>query len=236
MSANELIAKSLSRLSFINAGGKQGAKTTRGILCGNYNSVEQKNISRAVQQYKEFSKKIYFSEGVGDIHVETLKRKVEAVTKVQGEPPVLMIDYMQILAPYEKGMTDKQSTDKNITELKRLSRDLGLPVVGISSFNRESYREPVSMASFKESGAIEYSSDVLIGMQYDGWDYQESDKGVLRTSRINSLNKSMAILAAKGEPQPVQAKILKNRNGIKRDVYFEFYPIFNLFRTVNYHE
>ena len=29
--------------------------------------------------------------------------------------------------------------------------------------NRENYYQPVSMASFKESGAIEYSSDVLIG-------------------------------------------------------------------------
>lgn len=236
MSANELIAKSLSRLSFINAGGKQGAKSTIGILHGDYNQAEQKNISRAVKQYQDFSKKIYFNEGVGDIHVSDLKKKVEALTKIHGEPPVLMIDYLQILAPYDLKMTDKQNTDKNITELKRLSRDLGLPVLGISSFNRESYREPVSMASFKESGAIEYSSDVLIGMQYDGYDYQESDKGTLRTSRINELNKDMARLAAKGEPQRVQAKILKNRNGVKHDVYFDFYPMFNLFRVVNYHE
>ena len=50
-------------------------------------------------------------------------------------------------------------------ELKRLSRDYKLPLIGISSFNRDSYTEAVSMKSFKESGAIEYSSDVLMGLQ-----------------------------------------------------------------------
>ena len=236
MSANELIAKSLSRLSFINAGGKQGAKTTRGILTGRYNEAEKKNVVRATLQYQEFSKNLYFSEGVGDIHVDDLKRKVETFTKIHGEPPVLMIDYLQILAPYEKGLTDKQSTDKNITELKRMSRDFGLPVFGISSFNRESYKEPVSMASFKESGAIEYSSDVLIGMQYDGWDYKDGERPQERLFNIRYISSKLAIAAEQGESQRIQAKLLKNRNGSRHDVYFDFFPMFNFFRVVNLHE
>ena len=43
-----------------------------------------------------------------------------------------------------------------------------MPVLGISSFNRDNYNNPVGMQSFKESGAIEYSSDVLIGLQFKG--------------------------------------------------------------------
>ena len=51
-----------------------------------------------------------------------------------------------------------------------------MPIVGISSFNRENYTAPVNLSSFKESGSIEYSSDVLIGLQYDGMDYEVKRK------------------------------------------------------------
>ena len=42
------------------------------------------------------------------------------------------------------------------------------PMVVISSFNRENYSVRVSMQAFKEIGAIEYSTDVLIGLQLKG--------------------------------------------------------------------
>ena len=117
-----------------------------------------------------------------------------------------------------------------------MSRDFGLPVVGISSFNRESYQEPVSMKSFKESGAIEYSSDVLIALQYDGWDYKEGEKQFQRLGRLKRISENMSNAAEEGNSQLIQAKILKNRNGSRHDVYFDFFPMFNFFRAVNYHE
>ena len=39
----------------------------------------------------------------------------------------------------------------------------------------------------------------------------------------------MNIAAAKGEPQIIQLKILKNRNGRRGDVFFKYYPRFNYF-------
>jgi replicative DNA helicase len=69
------------------------------------------------------------------------------------------------MAPYNIYLNDNQNMDKNVMGLKRLGRDCKIPIIGISSFNRASYKEDVSMSSFKESGAIEYSSDVLIGLQ-----------------------------------------------------------------------
>ena len=44
---------------------------------------------------------------------------------------------------------------RQVLELKRFSRDYSIPIIGISSFNRDNYTAPVNMASFKESGAIE---------------------------------------------------------------------------------
>ena len=57
-----------------------------------------------------------------------------------------------------------------------MSRDLHIPIIGISSFNRQSYTDPVNLSSLKESGALEYGSDVVIGLQYEGMDFQKVPK------------------------------------------------------------
>ena len=234
MSANELMAKSLSRLSVINSmelyKSTNYAKTTRGILLGRYNDKEREIILRSVGQYSDFGGNLIITEGIGDVGVRAIKAKTEEFLKEKGKPPVIVIDYLQILAPFDLKMTDKQNTDKNVLELKRLSRDYGVPILGISSFNRESYRAPVGMASFKESGAIEYSSDVLIGLQYDGWDYRKGEKDNDRLTRLHEISENMRELAKQGAAQPIQAKILKNRNGIRSDLLFDFFPRFNYFR------
>ena len=63
----------------------------------------------------------------------------------------MIIDYVQILAPHDPRATDKQIIDRAVLELKRISRDFKTPVIGISSFNRMSYKNAVSMEAFKES-------------------------------------------------------------------------------------
>ena len=236
MSANELIAKTLSRLSFIKSVSEYQstcyAKTTRGVLVGRYNNdFDSKIITEAIQDYFSWGENISITEGIGDVGILTVKEKLEEFKKFRNEIPVVIIDYLQIIAPYEKGLTDKQNVDKNITELKRLSRDFDVPVLGISSFNRESYSAPVSMASFKESGAIEYSSDVLIGLQYQGWDYQEGEAEQSRQKRLREVRKKMEQKARELSSQEIQLKILKNRNGIKDDLFFDFFPAFNCFRS-----
>src|SRR5699024_5813442 len=85
-----------------------------------------------------------------------------------GNKPVVVIDYLQILQPKDPRASDKQNTDWAVLDLKKISRAYNIPIIGISSFNRDNYKEAVNMASFKESGAIEYSSDVLIGLQLKG--------------------------------------------------------------------
>ncbi len=233
MSRNELIARTLSRMTFLKSvaehGNSQFAKTTRGILTGKYNATEADLIQCSLKEYEEWGHYLHISEGIGNIGIEHIKNKVFNYIEHTGTPPVIVIDYIQILAPYDLKMTDKQNVDKNVLELKRLSRDFQIPVIGISSFNRENYKTPVSMASFKESGAIEYSSDILIGAQYYGWDYQEKEKEPDRLMRLNNIREVMNIAAKSGKSQLIQVKILKNRNGVRGDVLFDFYPKFNYF-------
>lgn len=75
---------------------------------------------------------------------------------------------MQILAPYNEIASDKQNKDNAVLELKRISRYYKTPLIALSSFNRDNYNSAASMTAFKESGVIEYSSDVLIALQPQG--------------------------------------------------------------------
>ena len=239
MSKMELIAKSISRLTSILdielSNSNTNAKTTRGILTGtrykNYNATELKLIDQAKDIYfKEYAPQLYIYEGMGNIGIKQIREKVEAFKTIKGKAPTVIIDYLQILAPApdNKFLTDKQNTDINVMELKRISRDYNISVIGISSFNRDNYNSPVNMASFKESGAIEYSSDVLIGLQYKAMnELKEDGKDKAKASQIFS---DIAEKAKNKQPIEIQLKILKNRNGSKGAVELEFYPMFNKFK------
>ena len=103
-------------------------------------------------------------------------------------------------------------------ELKRISRDFKTPVIGISSFNRQNYREAVSMEAFKESGAIEYSSDVLIGLQLAGAGMKDFDTETAKSR----------------EPRQIELKILKSRNGPTGGIVeFDYHPKFNYFEETH---
>ena len=231
MSAKELLAKIISRFTFeIN---RDYPRNTIEIL-NNYIEDEYKPTrSKAFERLQKFSDRIYISEGIGNITTEQIRNKIAEHIEITGNTPFVIVDYVQIIAPFDYKMTDKQATDRNITELKRISRDYNLTIFGISSFNRESYKEEVSLTSFKESGAIEYGSDVLIGMQYKGIEREvnfgkvESDKDY--NARKANFYKELEEKRAKGEFIPLQIKILKNRNGKTSKVNFYFKPPYNYF-------
>ena len=237
MAQRELIAKSLSRLTFELSGKSSSmSKTTLGILSGkrwsNYQESEIKLIAEAAERYKATSgARIWFHEGVGNIGVEQIREAVEAHIRTTGRTPVVVIDYLQILAPADMRASDKQNTDKAVLELKRLSRDKGIPVFGISSLNRDNYLNPINNAAFKESGAIEYSSDVLIGLQFEGMDYQEGEADKAREKRIRELIKTQQNKGNQGGAEDIELKILKFRNGRKgTSLRLNYYPFFNFYQ------
>lgn len=237
MARTELIAKSVSRHTLLEDLNQHNstshAKTTRGITTGtryaDYSREDRKIIQAGILAYSQYAEHIYIHEGVGNIGVENIRATVERHIKITGNRPIVLIDYLQILAPYNDRATDKQNTDKAVLELKRLSRDYSIPVIVISSFNRDNYTAPVNMASFKESGAVEYSSDVLLALQYEGMDWQEGENEKDRNKRVRELMRSVISKGRQGQAQSIQVKVLKNRNGSKGDTCIDFYPMFNYF-------
>jgi replicative DNA helicase len=222
MARTELMAKSISRttlqLVLNNGGDVRNAKTTRGITAGKlnerYSKEEKELIEGAFITYSGYADHLYIIEGMGDVGADDVRKAVERHKSITGNTPVVIIDYLQILAPYNERASDKQNTDKAVLELKRISRDYKTPVIAISSFNRANYSQAVTMEAFKESGAIEYSSDVLIGLQLEG----------AGEDNFNATEEKQR------DPRRVELVVLKNRNGSTgTKLEYNYYPRFNYF-------
>ena len=266
MSKYELMAKSISRktLEYCKANRKPtaNARTNLGITDydryndhydenGNYikgysGEIKQMIVNCLADYEQNITGHLFIKEGVGNIGISEIRETVRKFVAVNnGRRPVIVIDYVQILAPADPRSSDKQNTDKAVVEMKRISRDFNIPVIGISSFNRDSYSEPVSMKAFKESGSIEYTSDILIGLQYHGMDYEtytetdgngktktkrESDKDPRRAKRIAELFANNEIKAKVGDPIEIDIKVLKNRSGARGMATIQYYSMFNCYR------
>ena len=182
-----------------------------------YNQTERELIKSATYDYKDIAKNIFIREGMGNVGADTIVEQVKEHIKKKKKPPVVIVDYLQILMPHSEKGTDKANTDYSILTLKRLSRDYKIPVIVISSFNRENYSNRVSMQAFKESGAIEYSADVLIGLQLMGTGEKDFD-----VDEAKSRN-----------PREIEAIVLKNRNGrTGGKIGYKYYSMFNYFEEL----
>ena len=195
---------------------------TNGEWYANYSADRKALIAKAIERYREYADQIYIHEGIGNIGIEQIRNKVAEHIEITGNTPVIVVDYLQIIAPPEdiRYTTDKQVIDKAVLELKRMSRDYKTPVIIISSFNRSNYKKSADMEAFKESGAIEYSCDVLGAIQPRGLE----DKNGKTNENFNFGQ------ALKPDKRQVVFKILKNRKGSARAMLqATYYAKFNLF-------
>lgn len=226
MSQSELFAKIISNITSrmcrdLNMHSKY-AYQTRDILRGG--KPEATNEDRLILEKSmfDFEKKIcrniFIHESIGTCTTEDIESIVKRHISRTGQKPVVFIDYLQILSHSDKFLrsNDKAKTDSNIVALKQLSRDYKLPVFVVSSLNRESYKDisqEVDLISFKESGAIEYTCDVVIGLQFSlVTEISNATKDGKSKAEIEKIKQDL--FRHVYEPKKdIDIKILKNRHG-----------------------
>lgn len=258
MAKTELVGRSVSRITMQKASDLKRAPrsvawTYREITSPTRYEEHETQESGAIlcQSLHDYEKgageHIFIVEGSGDIKVtcsdsdEDCQRGIrqmlqEHITKT-GHKPIVVIDYLQMLAPMNERATDKQNMDKATLELKRLSRDYGLPIIAISSFNRGSYANGATMSSFKESGAIEYTADVLIGLSLKGMeDLKDNPSQKEVQQKENELKSDVDVITGENKRQ-ISLTILKNRNGATGvSVTYEYRPKYSFFRELTQQE
>lgn len=217
MSIQDLFYRDLSRLSFLHGAGQsvheiiqtQGAKITEEII----------------NDYKTAASHLFTHAALSEITVEYIEKTAKNHVKNLEEKPVLFVDYLQILEPTNPKGTDKQIVDHSIKSLNILSRSLEIPIVVAASLNRSSYSEEVTFQALKESGALEYTGDIVIGLQFQA------------TAKISEMSKNVAerskkLAEERNKPiRKMEAVILKHRNGqIGSKTFFDYVPKYNIYK------
>lgn len=185
------------------------------------------HMSEAVERYADETKNEYIIGGSFKMNVE---RIIDITKKFMGShkedaPPVIIIDYLQVVVP-ANGASVRENVDTIVQRLKQFQKDTNVTIIIISSFNRANYAAQVSFESFKESGGIEYTCDVIWGMQLACIDTNEAfDSDKATNSKRKILNE------AKGEnPRKIELVVLKNRYGSINDkFFFDYYPHCDLY-------
>ena len=216
----EMVSKSLSRLTAQKDVKK--AVSSLAIRGGNLTPA----VLDAADLYANMvGERISVVEGNFNCTVAFISDYVSRYMATTGTKPIVIIDYLQILQG-EPRMSTKEVVDTNVTELKRLSRSKDIPVFLISSLNRTNYMTPVDFESFKESGGIEYTADVIWGLQLTVLNDPIFDKEGQVKKKRETIREAKA-----ANPREVELVCLKNRYGISSyKVSFTYYPQFDLFK------
>ena len=220
----EMVSKGIARTTanLTLQEGFKGALSAIDIRRGNVNET----ASKALKIYADKAATETVIECGFDTTIGTIVDTVSEYVKSHEVKPVVVVDYLQIIRPIDPRQTTKDAVDGHVRALKKLQTDNDLVVIVISSLNRQNYLTPVDFESFKESGGIEYTADVIWGLQlaYMNDELFAKDKDLKR--------KREAVKAAKLEvPRRVQLVCLKNRYG--RSSYecnFDYYPQYDLFQ------
>lgn len=186
------------------------------------------SVQQAAERYKEaIGDRLSIVEGNFSCNISFIGDYLRRYIARNDTRPIVFIDYLQILQPEENGIrqTTKETVDNAVTQLRRLCRELNLIVFVISSVNRANYLTPIDFESIKESGGIEYTADVIWGLQL-----QCLNNDVFQEERKLAMKRATIKQEKAKNPRAVELVCLKNRYGISSyNCYFDYYPANDLF-------
>jgi replicative DNA helicase len=98
-----------------------------------------------------------------NIIIEKWPELIDQVKTKHGKPPTIIIDYLRKLRTEKGSGEERLRIDDIISKLTDIAKTYNTPVIAISELARDSYKsgQRLSMASFKESGTIEYEASWL---------------------------------------------------------------------------
>ena len=159
--------------------------------------------------------------------IDELIANLEKICTKLDKPPIVCIDYLQLFASYAENT--KAALDSVLNKLVTFRRKTNTTFFIISSVNRSNYQATISFESFKETGAIEYSADVIWGIQLYTIDQFKDGAGIQKM-------RNETREALKETPRQIQLKCLKNRFGVLFDLYFKYYPPIDYFEPATKEE
>jgi replicative DNA helicase len=110
-------------------------------------------------------------------------------------PDIIMVDYIQLLDAPRHIKEGYRQVGHISKQMKKIARQLKIPVYGLSQTNSESFTEGAKLTNVSESRAIVHNSDIVLGLSQDE-EQRAVDKLELRLlkNRGGASNKVMFML------------------------------------------
>ena len=158
---------------------------------------------------------------VGNQSIDNVTKAVrQFVSEDPLNKPVVIIDYLQKMNVPGKYDSERLKVDKSLQDIVELKNNYDLTILLISSISRSAYTENSSIGSGKETGNIEYQSDIVMGLDY-GIDPNAKDKNTVQGQK-----------ASEDKPT-VHLRISKNRTGKPvQNMRFEFDGAYRHFKEL----
>ena len=143
--------------------------------------VEEAEFKRIISVAGDLSELPLVIDESPEITAQQIRSRVRQVSvKIRKPIGLVVVDYLQLLTPGQK--TKHQSREQEIAsfsrDMKRVAKDLSVPVILLSQLNRELEKRPnnrPTLADLRESGAIEQDADLVLGL-YQPFPYTKQDE------------------------------------------------------------
>ena len=220
MSAEEIVLKSIARQLYLD---NPYTRLYASNIHENYKEDDRRqstanNFSKIIDARAAVDKIDELKNfRVIELHGENTDKLLNLINQCckSDKPPVVCIDYLQLLAQVDGTENVKVAVDNTVRKLKTFQRDTGSTIFAVSSLNRGNYAEIAGFEAFKESGGIDYGFDVA-------WILQPFIVNNLGGKDVSEKRKMLAE-AMKERPRKIQLKCLKNRRGTLYDCFFNYY-------------
>jgi len=166
----------------------------------------------ATEQWAEAGSRLAFLNGTSGLTISRLESYArEAMERHESEQCLVIVDYLQLAAKSSRQLEgdSRQRVETMSGQLLEMAKALNSPVIGICSQKRKQgssagYSNHNELDSLKESGDLEYSSDVvlILANQADG-------------------NGKLFL----GDTRPLSLHIVKNRHGDTGQINLTFFPM-----------
>lgn len=184
MRQEHLVAKAISRnmyLSFLEQSysdvsdvnyPKSYGELMNPLIRKHLTVAEQNLLQKAIERTKKCTNGIDLvsNNATVPLTIDGILEYIENYINKTNKRPFIIIDYLQFIRPSERvvNRSDKQNMDYIVSSLVSCAQRFRIPILAISSLSRAAYDRPIDLAAFKESGMIEYSADIVLGMQLKG--------------------------------------------------------------------
>jgi replicative DNA helicase/5S rRNA maturation endonuclease (ribonuclease M5) len=236
MSREQLMARSLSRIIFRY--GKQMSATD--VMRGYKWTEEQAELVRcASEEYRErVADRIWYNpvDTTDLTKILDAIRKVADLYKSKGQAaPVVVLDYLHLLTTENR---DEQAEllKKAVAGLKQYAIDYDTFVFAITASNRDSNMRGVqSLGSGRDTSAIEYSADIMLGLNYrelaEPWKKENQKKNGKKYVASDPEDQRRL---AQMKPRHIVVQVLKNRMGeAGNKMYFDFHSRYSCFIPID---